>query len=88
MLDGSIVSQFDGIYSLDVLEHIQPSDEDRFIKNTLNSLKLNGSLIIGMPSIESQKYASAPSKAAMLIVSPLKTSKIDESIFIMYSFFQ
>ena len=63
MLDGSIEGQFDGIYSLDVLEHIQPSDEDRFIKNTLNSLKLNGSLIIGMPSIESQKYASAPSKA-------------------------
>ena len=63
MLDGSIEGQFDGIYSLDVLEHIQPSDEDRFIKNTLDSLKLNGSLIIGMPSIESQKYASAPSKA-------------------------
>ena len=50
-------------FILDVLEHIQPSDEDRFIKNTLDSLKLNGSLIIGMPSIESQKYASAPSKA-------------------------
>ena len=63
LLDGSMEGQFDGIYSLDVLEHIQPSDEDRFIKNTLDSLKLNGSLIIGMPSIESQKYASAPSKA-------------------------
>jgi cyclopropane fatty-acyl-phospholipid synthase-like methyltransferase len=63
MLDGSVEGQFDGIYSLDVLEHIQPSDEDRFITNTIDSLKFNGSLIIGMPSIESQKYASAPSKA-------------------------
>ena len=89
MLDGSIEGQFDGIYSLDVLEHIQPSDEDRFIKNTLNSLKLNGSLIIGMPSIESQKYASAPSKAGHVNCKSAEDfKKLMEKAFIMYSFFQ
>ncbi|MFL2927821.1 MAG: class I SAM-dependent methyltransferase [Opitutales bacterium] len=63
MLDGPVKEQFDGIYSLDVLEHIQPSDEDRFIKNTIASLRSNGSVIFGMPSLQSQVYASAPSKA-------------------------
>ena len=53
---------FDGIFSLDVLEHIQQSDEDAFLKNTCLSLKSHGALIIGMPSLESQTYASEGSK--------------------------
>ncbi len=54
--------KFDGIYCLDVFEHINKSKEKKFISNIKNSLKTNGSLIIGMPSIESQKYASKGSK--------------------------
>ena len=53
---------FDGIFSLDVLEHILQSDEDTFLKNTCLSLKSHGALIIGMPSLESQPYASEGSK--------------------------
>ena len=53
---------FDGIFSLDVLEHVQQSDEDAFLKNTYLSLKSHGALIIGMPSLESQTYASEGSK--------------------------
>ena len=53
---------FDGIFSLDVLEHILQSDEDTFLKNTCLSLKSHGALIIGMPSLESQTYASEGSK--------------------------
>ena len=53
---------FDGIFSLDVLEHVQQSDEDVFLKNTCLSLKSHGALIIGMPSLESQTYASEGSK--------------------------
>ena len=53
---------FDGIFSLDVLEHVQQSDEDAFLKNTCLSLKSHGALIIGMPSLESQTYASEGSK--------------------------
>jgi len=55
--------KFDGIYSLDVLEHIQKKDEKKFIKNICNSLKKTGTLIIGMPTLESQIYASKWSKA-------------------------
>lgn len=53
---------YNGIYSLDVLEHISPLNERTFLTNLIKSLKHNGTLIIGMPSLESQKYASPQSK--------------------------
>ena len=55
-------SKFDGIYSLDVLEHIHKKKENIFLKNIKKSLKPHGTVIIGMPSLESQKYASKWSK--------------------------
>jgi 2-polyprenyl-3-methyl-5-hydroxy-6-metoxy-1,4-benzoquinol methylase len=63
MLTGSLKGSFDGAYALDVLEHIPEADEDRFIKNILVSLADTGVLILGMPSLESQAYASPQSKA-------------------------
>ena len=62
MLDGPVVGDFDGIYALDVLEHINPSDEVRFLSNMVDSLEKNGVILIGMPTIESQDYASKLSK--------------------------
>ena len=53
---------FDAAYSLDVLEHIEKKSENLFIKNILSSLDKHGVFIVGMPSIESQKYASEGSK--------------------------
>lgn len=57
-----INGEFDGAFCLDVLEHIPREHEDQFIKNIVKSLNVNGDLIIGMPSLESQLYASALSK--------------------------
>jgi 2-polyprenyl-3-methyl-5-hydroxy-6-metoxy-1,4-benzoquinol methylase len=54
---------FDGAFALDVLEHIDPSQEFNFWKNLCGSLAPNGTAIIGMPSLESQVYASEASKA-------------------------
>jgi len=62
MLSGPPPGKYDAIYSLDVLEHIQPYQEGTFIRNMLNSLKQSGTLIIGMPSLESQIHASPQSK--------------------------
>lgn len=53
---------FDGAYALDVLEHIRPEDEDVFIRNLIAPLDSDGALIFGMPSLESQDYASPISK--------------------------
>ena len=63
MVKSPMEEQFDGVFSLDVLEHIQKVNEDAFLKNICFSLKNHGSLIIGMPSLESQVYASEGSKA-------------------------
>lgn len=62
MLSGPYLGDFEAAYSLDVLEHIDSSKEDTFIQNVIKSLTPDGVVIIGMPSIESQQYASAQSK--------------------------
>ena len=54
--------KFNGIYALDVLEHINPKEEENFLLNICNSLLPNGVAIFGMPSLESQIYASEGSK--------------------------
>lgn len=63
MLDGPVPGRFDAIYSLDVLEHIEPRHEHEFVSNMVASLSDTGAMLVGMPSLESQTYASAPSKA-------------------------
>lgn len=62
ILEGPLGQKFDAIYSLDVLEHIPNNHEDVFVRNIINSLGSNGIVILGMPSIESQTYASPASK--------------------------
>jgi 2-polyprenyl-3-methyl-5-hydroxy-6-metoxy-1,4-benzoquinol methylase len=57
-----LVLNFDGVYCLDVFEHINAEFEDKFLLNIKLSLQEHGVLIVGMPSLESQKYASAASK--------------------------
>ena len=63
MLEGPVPGSFDAVYSLDVLEHIEPSKERLFLKNAFGNLDPNGCAIIGLPSLESQPYASPQSKA-------------------------
>ena len=52
---------FDAAYSMDVIEHIDPKDEDCFVRNVAGSLTADGVLVIGSPSIHSQAYASKAS---------------------------
>lgn len=54
---------YDAIYSLDVLEHIVPDQEHVVIGKVARALTADGVAIIGMPSLESQLYANAASKA-------------------------
>lgn len=62
VLKTPVPGEFDGMYALDVLEHILPENEDAFLRNMMASLTPHGTLIIGMPSLESQDYASPLSK--------------------------
>lgn len=63
MLDGPVPGKYNAIFSLDVLEHILPANEELFMTNMLDSLDENGIVIVGMPTLESQTYASPQSKA-------------------------
>lgn len=63
LLAGPIDGSYDGVYALDVLEHIDPKDEATFLRNAFAPLTAHGVGIIGMPSLESQVHASPTSKA-------------------------
>lgn len=63
LVKAPVLEKFDAVYSLDVLEHIHPQDEHAFLENMIESLDSNGVAIIGMPSLESQQFASTQSKA-------------------------
>lgn len=63
MLSGPVKGPFDGAYAVDVIEHINAEDEDRFVGNMVKSLGPHGVCILGSPLLESQTYASPGSKA-------------------------
>jgi 2-polyprenyl-3-methyl-5-hydroxy-6-metoxy-1,4-benzoquinol methylase len=63
IIQGALPHRHDGIYSLDVIEHINGRDEHAYLVNLRDSLTEDGVLIIGTPSLESQPYASPPSRA-------------------------
>jgi len=53
---------FDAAYSLDVLEHIRPQDEQQYLANILASLEPDAPFVVGLPSLESQAHASERSR--------------------------
>ena len=63
IMKAPLPSRYDAAYSLDVLEHIDPNSESVFLENVARSLTKDGVGIIGMPSLESQRFASEASKA-------------------------
>lgn len=63
IVEAALPVLYDAVYLLDVLEHIDVANENRALTNIARSLKQNGVCIIGMPSLESQDYASPISSA-------------------------
>ena len=86
MTKGPVEKRYDAIYSVDVLEHIDPKDEDSFLFNICKSLKPNGIAIIGIPSIESQEYASPASKEGHVNCKTGKDFKQCMSAYFKHSF--
>ena len=50
--------QVDGIYMIDVIEHIFPGEERAFMENLANSLHDHGVMLIGTPNKNAEQYAS------------------------------
>jgi 2-polyprenyl-3-methyl-5-hydroxy-6-metoxy-1,4-benzoquinol methylase len=63
LLAGPIRGEYDGVFLLDVLEHIAPEQEHTFLRNAFAPLTQHGVAIVGMPSLESQAHASPTSRA-------------------------
>lgn len=63
ILAGPLPEQFDGAYAVDVIEHIPVEHELRFLDHLAASLNPRGVALLGTPSLQSQVYASSPSKA-------------------------
>jgi len=64
MLDGPFIAEgheYEAAFTLDVLEHIDGAEEDLFISNICGSITKCGVAIFGMPSLESQRWASPQS---------------------------
>ena len=55
--------KFDAAYSLDVIEHVPPESEDRFMANICASLRPHAVCITGTPNVEAEKHASPASAA-------------------------
>lgn len=59
---GFAEGSFDGIVSLDVIEHILAGeDEEAFFKSIVNNISDNGICVVGTPNITSTPYASPES---------------------------
>lgn len=61
-LTGPLLEKFDAIVAMDVLEHVTPEKNDIFLRNLASSMRQSGLVILGMPTLESQKYASEGSR--------------------------
>lgn len=78
---GPVPGEYDAIYCLDVLEHIQPADEPAFMRNAVAPLNADGVFIAGIPSLESQAHSSPQSKAGHV---NCKTGKVFRGAMMAY----
>lgn len=62
IVNGPVDGAFNGVYSVDVIEHIDPSVEHEFMKNSCANLSDDGIYIIGTPNVKAEAYARPPSK--------------------------
>jgi 2-polyprenyl-3-methyl-5-hydroxy-6-metoxy-1,4-benzoquinol methylase len=78
---------FDAAFALDVIEHIEPAQEHKFIENIAASLKNDGVLILGTPNITAHQYASEGSRLGHINLKSAETMKASlsasfENVFI------
>ncbi len=72
IVDEPFHETLDAVYSLDVIEHLEPEVEESFIQNIVHSLCNTGICVVGTPNIEASAYASLQSKEGHI---NLKSSK-------------
>lgn len=69
---GPFTKIMDGVYLLDVVEHLEPSMERTVMQNIVSSVSHSGICIIGTPNIEASRYASPQSQAGHINLKDYK----------------
>lgn len=65
--------QVDAAFMIDVIEHLDPSTEETFMRNVLRCLKTDGVLITGTPNVTATQYASPRSQVQHINLKSMKT---------------
>lgn len=63
----------DGVFFIDVIEHLDPGRERNFLQNIVKCLKPDGVLIIGTPNITASTYATARSRVQHMNLKSMQT---------------
>lgn len=58
-INSGILGRFDSAFSIDVIEHIDKKDDDRFMSNICRVLDINGVCIIGTPNKDASHLSNA-----------------------------
>jgi len=73
----------DGLVSLDVIEHIDPSEEEQFFTNAMAVLEEGGIAVIGTPNKFAERFASPRSQ-----VGHINLFEPDRMIFTLENYFR
>jgi 2-polyprenyl-3-methyl-5-hydroxy-6-metoxy-1,4-benzoquinol methylase len=83
---GHTFGEFDAVASFDVIEHIQPDNDDAFWQTICSNLKPRGVAVVGTPNITSQQYASAVTRSGHINLYDYTRMVSQASRFFDYSF--
>jgi 2-polyprenyl-3-methyl-5-hydroxy-6-metoxy-1,4-benzoquinol methylase len=73
MTQAPVPGSFDAAFSLDVIEHIPPEFEEKFIGNIAASLKRDGIAVLGTPNITAHAYAAEGSRLGHINLKSAET---------------
>jgi 2-polyprenyl-3-methyl-5-hydroxy-6-metoxy-1,4-benzoquinol methylase len=69
----SFNTKIDAVFLIDVIEHIDPSNEDYFMRNILHHLDPDGVAILGSPNLTAVNYSSSFSKIQHINLKSMQT---------------
>ncbi|HSX13960.1 MAG TPA: class I SAM-dependent methyltransferase [Chlamydiales bacterium] len=78
--------QADAVFSIDVIEHIEPENENRFMKNLCSMMEKESVLITGTPNIHSSPYACKSSEILHINLKSPKTLRELTLRYFQYEF--
>ena len=84
--EGKLEGAYDGIFNIDVIEHLEPEFEKSFIENMVQSLNQHGVMIIGTPNETASKYATFRSDHQHINLKTAETLKALMDIYFHNTF--